>query len=326
MKNISPKLLLQKIQSNTITQRELKSLIEISYNIAYSFLKNFYKTKINFRSTNHDSIRDIAVDTIIPLFIRNNLGELGIKRSLENWDDSIQSDVDADYFLSKLIWKRADQTITNLLKERDPIFDKILKTLNMCISNNKIKKLRYFGTVYIVEEKTKILEGKLLNHESLDHFPIVLFGYKQIVLFEKLFVYIKKNTDFIPAIPLNILIKKIKEYHINKNHYLFSNKVKEDNTFIYRDIINNGLDLVKERIDTFYIPNSRLNKEDAELIMKSFSDMSKDILNGGFSGSLYDYLKFRKSSITSEQFYNDYHSIMNNLLKNFRNRISKLVE
>jgi hypothetical protein len=324
--NTSSKFLLDQVQSGLYSQKELKQLIDITYNISVAFLKNSFKSKINYSLYSHDSIKDLALDTILPLFIKNNSGILGIKRALDNWTDPILDDNDADFFISKLIWKRADQTITNLLKERDPIFDKILKTLNLCISNNKIKKIRYFGTVYIVDEKITSLDGNLIKSEAFDKLPSILFSYKQITLFEKLFDYLKRNTEYIPAIPLNLLIKKIKEFHIGKNYYMLPSEENVDNTFIYKDIIESGLNTIKERIETFYIPNSRLNKEDAEIIMASFSDMTNDILCSGFTGSLYDYLKFRNNSITTEQFYKNYHSIMNNLLKNFRNRISELVD
>ena len=132
MKGISPYLLLQKINSNTISQRELKQLIEVSYHIASSFLNNSYKSKFSNLIDNQDAIRDLSIDTILPLFIRNNSGILGIKRALDNWNDPILNDADVNFFLSKIIWKRADQTVTKLLKEQDPIFCKILKTLNLC--------------------------------------------------------------------------------------------------------------------------------------------------------------------------------------------------
>ena len=50
---------------------------------------------------------------------------------MEKWNDSIDSEGSANYFLSRIIWRRVDQTVTKLYKENDPVFDKILKIENL---------------------------------------------------------------------------------------------------------------------------------------------------------------------------------------------------
>ncbi len=294
MKDNSILLLLKKIQRETITQAELKTIIEFCFNTSSSILHNYYRTKINKKNCSKEFIDDLAIDAIVPLFIKNSNEVLGIKRAMDKWDDQIIDDADAEFFLSRLVWKRTEQTITSMLKEQDPIFNKILKTLNICISNNSIKKIRYFGTVYVVESKTKTVEGNLLKSEDFHKIPNDLFGYKQVTLFDKLFDYIKNETNFSPAIPLNLLIRRIKEYYLTKHFQSKKNHDEQNNIFIYDDIVQMGLNSIKEQLETYYIPNSRLNENDAELIMLSFKNISEDLLNGGMAGSLYDYLKDSK--------------------------------
>lgn len=326
MKEFSLLQLIQKTKNETLTQAEINLLIEYSLKIAISFLKNNYKSKINHSLYYQDTLEDLAIDSIVPLFIKNNSGILGLKRSLENWSTPIDDEINAEFFISKIVWKRTDQTLTNLLKEKDPFFEKILKTLSLCVAKNDLKKLRYFGTVYIVQDNLTELNSNLIKYDSFKNIPSEIFGYKQIVLFDKLFEYIKTKTEYTPAIPLNLLVKRIKEFHIEKSKIEEIEFSTDDNSFIYDEIINTGLNSLQEKIDTFYIPNGRLSKDDSELLMASFEDITKDMLNGGMSGSLFDYLKFRKNTLTSEQFYNNYHTIMNNLLKNLKKTLTEFVQ
>ncbi|MCB0748381.1 MAG: hypothetical protein KDC90_13045 [Ignavibacteriae bacterium] len=326
MKDASPLLLLKKIQQDTITQAELKTIIEFCFNTSASILHNYYKTKIDKKNYSKEFVDDLAIDAIVPLFIKNKSGVLGIKRAMDNWSDQIADDADAEFFISRLIWKRTDQAITNMLKEQDPIFNKILKTLNICITTSNIKKIRYLGTVYVVENQTEVLDGNLIKNENFKNIPNDLFGYKQVILFEKLFDYLKRETHFTPAIPLNLMIKRVKEYYIQKHFHSKSVHAEQDNIFLYDDIVQIGLNSIKEQLDTYYVPNYRLNENDAELIMSSFKNISEDLLNGGMNGSLYDYLKSQNVSLSSEKFYSDYHSIMNYLFNNFKKQIANLVE
>ncbi|MBK8946910.1 MAG: hypothetical protein IPM32_16800 [Ignavibacteriae bacterium] len=315
--------LTHKIKNETITQTEINFLIEHTFKIAISFLKNNYKAKINHNLYYQDTIEDLAIDSIVPLFIKNNTGILGIKRSLENWTTPIISEEDAAFFFSKIIWKRTDQALTNLIKEKDPFFEKIIKNLNLCVAKNNLKKLRYFGTVYIVRDDLIELDSNLIKYDSFRLIPNEIFGFKQIVLFDKLFEYLRTKTEFTLAIPLNLLVRRIKEFYLENSRYNENEIVNEYDEFIYEDILKNGLNSIQEKIDIFYIPNERLSKDEAELMMASFHDIAKDMLNGEMSGSLFDYLKFRNNNLTSEQFYKNYHTIMNNLLKNLKKTLTE---
>ncbi len=327
MKDFSLFNYLEKIQAGTISHAELNKLIEYNFKIAISFLKNYYKSKINHKAFYFLPLEDLAIDAIVPLFVKDKKGILGIKKTLSKWNDPIINESDAELFMSKLIWKSSDQAITQLLKENDPIFEKILKTLNTCIAQYNIKKIRYFGTVYIVEKNITEISGKILKYESFYKLPEDIFKYKQITLFEKIFEYLKNETDFTQAIPLNLLVRRIKEYHLtNHSENNYSGNSHINNTFMYEEIVKVGLDHIQDKIDNFYIPNKKITGNDAELIMSTFKDISVDMLNGGMNGSLYDYFKYRKNDLSSEIFYSDYHPLLNNLLKKFKNKISTLVE
>ena len=183
----------------------------------YAFLKSKFLSQLNYLKNDDLTVDDIARDAIIPLFVKNNSDQLGICRSLETWNDKLNSQSDADYFLSRIIWRRVDQTVTKLYKQRDPIFDKILKTLNVSIKNQGLSKVRYFGTVYIMQNKGSEVIGEVVTEESFNAIKEKYFGMKHKEMFHNLFEYLLINTNFAPAIPLNLLVKRIKLYHANRS-------------------------------------------------------------------------------------------------------------
>jgi len=313
------------LKLNSLTTSELNFLIKHCYQVSYSILKVKFASKIKFEKDSTLTLEDIAMDAIVPLFVNNKNGVLGIKRSLENWNDSISNNVDAEYFLSKIIWKRAEQTVTKIIKERDPIFEKIHKTLSVCISSNNLKKVRYLGTVYVVESGTEKITGSIIHEEDIDLIPLRIFEYKQLELFNKLFEYIKQETNYFPAIPLNDIVKKIKFNYFQKYNNEFTSNHFIDNSFITNDIVDQGLKTLSEKLENFYVKKNIVSEEDAEKIMASFNDISLDIKHGGMHSSLFSYLKYRKKTLSKEDFYKNYHHIMNYLFNQFKLRVSQII-
>jgi hypothetical protein len=314
--------LFEKVKFSNPSRIELNYLIAKSYTISVSFLKAKFSNNLTFLKSGEYTLEDIAMDAIVPLFVENSSGEIGLKRSLSQWNDKIESECDANYFLTRVIWKRVDQTVTKILKERDPIFEKILKTLKVCIQNNNYKKTRYFGTVYVLEDSDKKIEGRVIDEESFNKIPAAYFGYKQSELFDRLFEYIKSSTDCCPAIPLNLLVKRIKHNYTDEFAHSqdFINKTEEN--IHLKDLMDSSLENVKEKLDVYYVANNKLSRDDAELIYQSFNDISKDMLNGGMHDGLYSYLKYHKSSLSREDFYSDYHHIMKYLFNRFKSKIT----
>ena len=316
-------LLLEKIENHNFCKKDLDQLIQYTYNISFSFLRKSFAKRLIPSFTDQHSFEDLAIDAIVPLFIKNKRGDLGIVKSLKNWNDPITNDMDAHFFLVKLVWKRTDQTITKYLKEIDPVFDKILKTLNLCIASNDIKKVRYFGSVYVTENHSTEITSNVPNNEFFNRIPTRLLANKQLLLFTKLFEYIKSETDFFPAIPLNLLVRKIKEMYVERYKDSLNNYTEQDQDFVYEALIQNEKNNIREKIETFYIPQKKITEKDAEYIMASFDDITEDLLNGGLNGSLYGYLKFRNNDLTSDEFYSKYHHIMNYLYKHLKGSLAK---
>jgi len=130
--------LIIKLKDQAIDQRGINQLILLSSRIAYSFLKS--KKKNHFIIPDQaSSIMDIAIDAVTPLFLKNNrTGLLGLQTSLLNWNTTLETEEQAQFFLHKVVWNRIEQHLSGLLKEADPVFARILKTLYYHINENEI--------------------------------------------------------------------------------------------------------------------------------------------------------------------------------------------
>lgn len=320
------KLLLDKVKTSVYNRVELNSLVEYTYLIALSFLKVNFASKLKFLESENRNLEDIAMDSIIPLFVKTTNGKLGIQNSIAAWDEDLNSATNSSYFISKLIWKRVEQTVTNILKERDPIFNKILKTLNTCISNNNLRKERYFGTVIIQPECSEDFHGKLIPPEEFNRIPNRIFCLKQMELFNSLFAYIAEDTNYSIAIPLNVLVQKIKDFYNNIYDNRFDDSYYSCPEIIYRNIIEDGLKSIEDKIDCFYVAKNKLSPDESEMIISSFHSIAEDVVYGGMKGSLFAYLKHFNKSLTKDIFYSKYHHIMNYLLSNFKNSIAENLE
>ena len=314
-----------KLNKNDLSRNEQNFLIKKSYQISISFLKAKFSTKLNFLSLDESGLEDLAMDAIVPLFVKNRYNTLGILRALQKWNDPIENDADADYFLSRIIWRRVDQSVTKILKERDPIFAKILKTLKVCIANNNYRQVRHFGTVFILKysSQNKIIDGPVINEENFDLLPMEYFTYKQKKLFDIIFNYLENETDYFPAIPLNILVKRIRNYHYSIINDSDENEVSFDEKFSFDLIVEDALSSIKEKLDIYYVAKNKMTEDEAEMIYASFSNISEDLVHGGIQDSLFAYLKHHNPSLTKEVFYSKYNNRMSYLLSLFK---SDLIE
>ena len=317
--------ILNEVQFSNISRKNINFLISKSYRISNSFLQAKFKN--NLKSLQNDilTIDDIAMTAIIPLFLKNEDGEMGIKSSISKWNDKLETESDCEFFLSRIIWRRVDQAVTKILKERDPFFEKILKTLNVCINTTELKKIRFFGTVLILENQFSKITKPVIDEDRFNLIPEKSFTFKQAELFLNIFDYLKTNTDFSPAIPLNLLVKRIKNSFLNEIYFQTGYSFNNIEEISLQEIVNNGLTDIKKKLDINYVSKNKIGQEDADFIYGAFNNISKDMLNGGMHDSLFSYLKDYNQSLTREIFYAKYHHIMNYLLTQFKNNISKNV-
>ena len=186
--------IIKKVEKDDFSYDDLKILIDISYSIALNHIRYQLKRGYKFPMVGVEKIEDIAIDSVAPLFIESvSTGQITLAMSLQNWSKKIEKASDAEFFLYKIVWSRVEQTLTELIKQNDPFFNKIHKTLTTCIISSDLKKVNYMGKIFVTYDKND-LDGKIIPDEEFNALPYSLFLEKQYSLFTKILNYIEDET------------------------------------------------------------------------------------------------------------------------------------
>jgi len=294
--------------------------IEKSYKIAVQYLHSIHHRFYKLLNYNESTIGDLAIDAIASLFIKNGNDDLPIKKAFDNWQPPIETEVEFSFFLNKVVANRVEQHITQLLKEADPLFSTILSSVNYFIKKNGNAKTKYMGSIYIIESGLKKINGKIINQEAFDLIPASQFSEDKRFL-QNLFFYIKTETDFFPAIPLNALVYRFKE--LKTSGYTFNEKVESPaRTYELNEFVNIGLVAAKSKLSEAYISKRKLTKDDAQKLFNALKDIGEDLKNDGVKQGLYEYLKPYFEDLSFEDYKKKYHNILEYLFKVMRSTIA----
>lgn len=259
------------------------------------------------------SIKELAVDSIAELFIKDDNGDFNtLLTSFNNWQPAIKTEEEAIYFLNKIVSARVEQNIFKILKEEDPFFSKLLDSINYLIKQNRFYKIHFLGKTYITETQKEAFTKSFITLEEFDNLPLALFQQKKLLL-ANLFNYLRLETNFNIAIPLNDLIYKLK--HINFSDYLFieSEEIITQN-FELNEIMEGAFDFASDKLNS-YLTKGKLNEQEIFAIKKALKEMIVDLSNGGVSPGLYKYLSPYIKNLSKEEFSEKYHNILEYLLK-----------
>ena len=299
-------------------ESNLNPSIEKSFRIAVHYLRSIHAKVYNLLIQNENTVEDLAIDAIATLFAKD---DLPIKKSFDNWQPPIKTEEEFLFFLNKVVANRVEQHITHLLKESDPLFSTILNSVNYVIKKNGNAKTKYMGSIYIIESGLSKITGKVINRESLDLIPASQFSESKILL-QNLFFYIKTETDFFPAIPLNALVYRFKE--LKTSGYHFDDKIESPaRTYEINEFVKKGLAAVEGKLHGTYVANNKLTKKDAQKFFKALKDISEDLKDGGVNSGLYEYLKPYYEDLSIDDYKEKYHNILEYLFKVMRNTIAE---
>lgn len=316
------------LNSSELTHSQLITLVNYSSKIALSLLSSKFKNEIVKFFYSQITIQDFAIDSITPLFIKDKSGELPIRKALLNWDKEINDEASAYYFLSKIIGNRIEQEIAKKLKEADPFFGKILRSINHLVETSRINKASWFGVIYLLEKENNEITHKPLEPELIESLPAKLFLGSNETTIQKVFSYIKEETDFFPAVPLNVLIRKIKHTSGSFLQQRNSDSTEEnfDEALNVERIVSESLKAVNEKVDEVYLAKGKLNTDETKIFKNVLIEISNDLKDGGISRGLYDYLYFHMANLSKEDFYTKYHSTLDYLLRRLKKEIAKRLE
>ncbi len=304
-------------------QLHFKVLLNHSIKIALALLnrKSAYYPKIFFEEL---SLHDFAVDALTLLFVKDKSGELPIIKSLKSWDKEINNEADAYFFLSQIISSRIEQEISKKLKEADPFFGKILRSINYVVEKNKYAKTTYFGVVHIIENSNKPITQKPPSAEFIEALPNFLLHGTNEKIVASVLDYLKAETDFFPAIPLNALIRRIKKYHSDDfSYYSSSGEINLEDSINVQKVVSSGLEETVNKLNLMYVNKGKLNEEEADNFKKALNDYAGDLSDGGVSRGLYEYLSRHMLALSKTDFYEKYHQSFDYLIRILKKSIAE---
>ncbi len=302
-------------------QREINFVVDRAFKIALNYLKLSYVRVQKLINIYEMSYEDIAIDSIAPLFVKNqNHLYYPLISSYMKWKPPVKNEADALFFLNKMVASRVEQHITCLFREADPVFGKILDSINYFVEKKKYKKINYLGCLYIVEGNCRAINGKVIDPSDFEFLPLNLFYNKQTALTDIL-DYIKTHSDCFPAVPMNAFaarLKRLSFINANENPEMdfFFNGIEIE------ECVSLGLNATKMKLNKSYRETKKLTKHECRIIEKVLDETAFDLKNGGIHWGMYDYFVNHLPSLTRDEFKLKYHNIIEYLFKSMKDTIA----
>ena len=312
---------LKKLCDDDYTQRELNIFIERIFKIAYSYIHYRYSQIKKIIDSNLITSQDFAIDAIAPLFQnKSDTDNFILVEEINKWEPPIKNEPEAVFFLNKVISRRVEQHISILLRESDPFFSRILDSINYIIRTQGYQKVNYIGKIFITESVHSDVISNTISPEEFKKLSPGLFSDRKTFL-KMIFEYLKNETDYYPAIPLNELIFRIKGRNIAE--YVFEEK-KENiiEKLEVNEIINSGLSFVKDKLNKSYLKTGKLNQEEYNNFCDALRAMANDLRDGGINPGLYYYLSPYFNNLSLEKYNQKYHNKFEYLAKLLKEKIA----
>ncbi len=314
---------INKIKEDAISRVELREFIEYCIRISLLILyKKHHSLKKVFaeRGVGFD---DAAVDAITPLFIiDDSLNLTGIKRSLQRWHKEINSEADAHFFIFKVISKRTEQTVKEILFEIDPLFGSILRNIIYKYAALGYKKVNYAGTAYILDINETEITGEVISEDQFDKIPLHIPTNNFSPDFPAIFTYIKNHTNYFPAIPLNELAARVKNIYLELNF----NETSIENfrtKFEIKNSVEKSLSVIYNKIDEMYIQKGILSRSEGDIFETVLKEVSVDLMDGGVQYGIEAYLQPHFNDLTKLEIRQKYRNILDYLIRLLKKEIFK---
>lgn len=305
---------LRMLDSNSLTQPELNHFTKFCCSVSFSCVNRRRKSLSKLTDKHSITLYDIATNALIPLFSRNESDELYVlKNAFRNWQPAIKTQTDAIAFLNKIIDHRVEQQISSLLKEDDPLFAKILTYVLYMAKKKGLIKKNINGTVHLKENKGKEITGSTIDSTSFQLLPVRLFLSEEN-MFDDILSYLKTETSFSQAIPLNQLVQRLKSFRQNEFDYMDRNANILSELAI-NDIVKLGLQEAINKLELTYIKKKKLSRTEGNIFRKTLTDLAEDIKEGGIHPGFYEYISLHMKNLSKEKYREDYQYILEYLYK-----------
>lgn len=302
-----------------------RKLIEVSYKIALSYVTFNHRRVKKILISEEITPSELALEAISSLFeVDKNKRFTVINDALEKWLPPVSCEEEALFFLNKLVQKKTEQHISKLLRQADPFFSRLLDKINYHIKKNGYKKIHFLGNVYIVPGEFQNISGRVIKEEDFNNLPKSLFNLSSGLL-SNLFNYLEQETEFSKAIPLNLLIFRLKEtesslYEIDESTSDYIEKSNVDS------IIQKALNSTLQKLNQSYLQKNKIDKDELLLFEKTLRDIAFDLKDGGVNPGLHKYLFAHNPNISPELYSQRYRNILEYLFKLLKQNIAYELE
>lgn len=300
-------------------------IIEVSYKIALTYLRyNFRKVK-KILNSEEITLKELALESIASLFESDEQNRfIVIEDAIRRWNPQINSEKEAEFFLTKLVESKIEQHISLLLRQSDPFFSRLLDRINYQIKKKGLKKKYFLGNAYIVSKETNSISGCVIKEDDFNAIPLQIFCKKENLL-ENIFNYLEKETDFATAIPLNLLIFRLKEIESSlfEVSEITSDYLEQRNV---DSIVELALRKTLLKLYKSYKDKNKSDSDEIELIEKALRDIAFDLKDGGVNPGLYKYLIAHKPEITQDIYAEKYRNILEYLFKILKQNIAEKIK
>ena len=312
------------LKSNQISRVEINYLVETTQSYAYTYLKYRYKNLNKIFLSEDLTLQELAIDSIAQLFERNDDGKfIKLSTAFENWQPPIETEDQAKFFLNRLVAKSVEKYVSELLRDSDPFFSRILDSVNYQIEKHGYRKKQILGTTYIVENDEQKRIGSLPDTQFILELSGDLFPNPNQTI-PNLFDYIKNSTDKEIAIPLNALVNKIKR--INTVNFSFSDKVEFGTELTVASILERALKVSINKLDESYVNKGKISQQEKSGIEKALRNISLDMKDGGINPGLHKYFLEQFPEINFSDYESKYQNIFEYLYKVLRKEIVKQLD
>jgi hypothetical protein len=324
MKNSFPILeILKAVCDDSTSHLQINHLVEVCQKIAHTYLKYRYKNISKALLAEDVSLTEMSIESIAHLFERDSSGVfIKLKVLIHKWQPPIETEESALYFLNSLVSKSSENYVAQLLRSSDPFFSKILDSLSYKIDKEKYCKKHFLGVTYIVQNDSEQQPASLPDSDFINSLPAELFSSKKML--EKIFSYIKTQTNQTPAIPINALVMRIKK--LNAAEFIYDGTVEVEDKLEVDRIVNKALQNTFEKMRISYLAQHKLNEFEANGIEKALQSISTDLKDGGVSPGLNKYFFEQFSEIPLSDYKKKYQNIFEYLFKTFKKEIADLIK
>lgn len=327
--------LISNICNNNYKPGELVEFINISQQIATSYLKYQEVIGKNIRPKKAEGINeieDVAIDCIAGLFMRNNTGDyVQLKRYFTPiLNTPPTNNEETLMMLRRLIVKKTKQELSRIFRERDPESAKILRNIRVTIRNSdQYISIKENGREFVglkLESNTPLKIPQKLN-ETIDtllynqFLDIYCPGDSVSKMMKKLLNITNHNSDKHHLLSIDQIANIIREVTFHEFKRQFTNNIDHATPFNELQMqevttVNNLIiKQIQKKIDVQYFKKNKLDQEKANIYSLAICDFVQDLTNAKKCESNYKYLKKYIPTLTQQMYREDERSIFEYLIK-----------